>query len=83
MGEREQHITEDGSGEDFNPLLLGGVTDRNGTLVGTSHLNSRSTNSGKIPRCQTGVVIHFRLMQTLVEQATAVEYPAGHTSFMQ
>ena len=40
----------------------------------------RSTNSGKIPRCQTGVVVHFRLMHASVERATIAEYRAGHIS---
>jgi hypothetical protein len=71
------------SGEDFNLLLIDGATGRNGTSVGTSHLISRSTNSGKIPRCQTGVVKRVRLMQDLVEQATAAEYPSWHIPSVQ
>ena len=63
LGEREQNMTEDESGEDFNLLLIDGVTGRNGTSVGTSHLISRSTKSRKIFRYQTGVVKHVRLMQ--------------------
>ena len=59
----------DGSGEDLDPLLIDGATVRNGTSVGTSHLDLRSTNSGKTPQCQTGIVTHSILMQALVEQA--------------
>ena len=50
-----------------NIFLTVGVADKNGTSVGTSHLNSTSTNPGKIPRFQTGVVVHVRLIQDLVE----------------
>ena len=78
-----QHSTEDGSWEDFILFLIDGVTERNGTLMSNSHLNSRLTNSGEIPRYQTGAVVHFTSMQDLVERATTAEYPAGYTSCVQ
>ena len=46
-------------------FLIVSVTGKNGTSVGTSHLNLRLTSSGKIPRCQTSVVIHVRLKERL------------------
>ena len=42
-------------GEAVDSPLSDGVNVRNGTSVGTSHLDPRLANSGKIPRCQTGV----------------------------
>jgi hypothetical protein len=36
-----------------------GVNVRNGTSLGTSHLDPRSANSGKTPLCQTGVFPHI------------------------
>ena len=54
----------DGSGEDLDPLLIDGATVRNGTLVGTSHLDQGSKNSEKTLRCQTG--------------DTAAHYLVGH-----
>ena len=47
--EKSSAITEDGSGENFDVLLICCVSDSNGTLVGTSHLTSRLMNSKKIP----------------------------------
>ena len=61
-----------------NTCLIVGVAGKNGTSISISHLNVGSMRSGKIPQCQTGVMIHVRLMQNLVEQARAAEYPAGH-----
>ena len=66
----------------FTLLLINDVTDRR-YLGGYQSPYLRSTNSGKIPRCQTGLAIHFRLMQALVEQATAAKYSTGHTSSVQ
>ena len=46
-------------GEAVDPPLSDDFTVRSGTLVGTSHLDPRSANSGKILRCQTGVFPHL------------------------
>jgi hypothetical protein len=46
-------------GEAVNPPLSDGFTVRNGTSVGTSHLDPRLSTSGKIPRCRTGVFPHL------------------------
>ena len=60
----------DGSREAFDPPLIDGVTVRNATSVGTSHLDPRSINSGKIPQrqCQTGMFTHSSLMQAIVKR---------------
>ena len=46
-------------GESVDSPPSDGVTVRNGTSVGTSHLDPRSENSGKIPQCRTGVLPHL------------------------
>ena len=59
-----------GSREEFYLPLIDGATVRNGTSMGTSHLDPRSANSEKIPRYQTGVVRRSILIKDLVERAS-------------